>query len=125
MKMDAKDKDYEVEIEHYLDNPSNIDWADTWFAFYEAHECLNLSDPEDRALLREHFDELSELWLVRCTSQDMFYDAWVNPETIRDLYNGTIEDAYKDAMATIYYACDRMNINRWLHVRLALNTDVD
>lgn len=114
---------------------------DEWSTLYLKYENSDFTDKSIREEFEKEFTSLSKEYLkgeyafFMETDVDIFFEllseVWceyapfVNREKPLEEQQDKIALAYKDALGTLFYASDRMNFNRWLHIRLRLNEGLD
>lgn len=98
-----------------------------WNTFYEYlinNFKLNGDLTHDAKVIKETqylWREASKRYLKNVKPKDL-KDMWCN---IEDLNNITYKDSYNEFIDYLYYATDRMNINRWLHLQMNINRAKD
>lgn len=103
-----------------------------WNALYEKYKDKDMDCEETRKSLEKDFTELSTRWWNMILSNDRLEDDEYSLDCIiaEVWFDGTFSDelkdmktVYKTALSRIYYCSDRMNLNRWFHIRWLLNLD--
>lgn len=103
-----------------------------WNALYEKYKGKDMSSKEVRESLEKDFTELSTKWWNMILSDVRLEDDEYSLDfCIAEVwFDGTFSDELKDmkkvydiALGTILYCSDRMNLNRWFHIRWLLNLD--
>lgn len=98
-----------------------------WNTFYEYlinNFKLNGDLTHDAKVIKETqylWREASKRYLKNVKPKDL-KDIWYN---IEDLNNITYKNSYNKFIDYLYYATDRMNINRWLCLQMTINYIVD
>ena len=99
----------------------------SWKKLLNKYEDADFSDAKVRENFRKDFEKISKLmwkcWIENSSSEELaegISEAWCSG--IEN--NNTIEKIYKEAYGYCFYASDRMNINRWMRIRILLNYDV-
>ena len=99
-----------------------------WNAFYEYlinNFKLNGDLTNDAKVIKETqylWQEASKRYLKNVKAKD-FVSVWCDIECLNN--NVTYEDFYNRFMDSLYYATDRMNINRWLCLQMNINRAKD
>ena len=94
-----------------------------WNTFYEYlinNFKLNGDLTHDAKVIKETqylWREASKRYLKNVKPKDL-KDMWCN---IEDLNNITYKDSYNEFIDYLYYATDRMSINRWLYLQMCIN----
>ena len=105
---------------------------DEWNALYEKYKDKDMSVKEDREALEKDFTDLSTKWwnvfLSNVKLKDSEYsddnyiaEVWFDGSDEIDFKD--IKKVYEIALSRIRYCSDRMNLNRWFHIRWLLNLD--
>lgn len=98
-----------------------------WNTFYEYlnnNFKLNGDLTNDAKVIKKTqylWQEASKRYLKNVKPKDL-KDMWCN---IEDLNNITYKDSYNKFIDYLYYATDRMNINRWLLLQMSINRAKD
>ena len=98
-----------------------------WNTFYEYlinNFKLNGDLTNDAKVIKETqylWQEASKRYLKNVKPKDL-KDMWCN---IEDLNNITYKDSYNEFIDYLYYATDRMSINRWLYLQMCINRASD
>ena len=98
-----------------------------WNTFYEYlinNFKLNGDLTHDAKVIKETqylWREASKRYLKNVKPKDL-KDMWCN---IEDLNNITYKDSYNEFIDYLYYATDRMSINRWLYLQIYINRTND
>ena len=98
-----------------------------WNTFYEYlinNFKLNGDLTNDAKVIEETrclWREVSKRYLKNVKPKDL-KDMWCN---IEDLNNITYKDSYNEFIDYLYYATDRMNVNRWLCLQMNINRAKD
>ena len=99
-----------------------------WEELVNKYDDKDFGDATVRKQFREDFNKVSEL-MWNSIIKNMYRDElakdlsemWCQDIAPRE----TIGDTYAEACAYLYYASDRMNMNRWMRIRILLNYDVE
>lgn len=101
---------------------------DSWEKFLNKYEKANFSNPKIRKNFRNDFYEVSKLmwkaWIENMDADDL-------AEQLSNMWcsgiepSKNMEENYQNACSYCFYASDRMNINRWMRIRILLNYDVE
>ena len=102
------------------------DWFCFWMVLYKEAEKVEFGD-DDFSNAREIkkiqilFEKMSEIYLLKFKPSDIA-KMWANFDKNK---NNSYKEAYNEFAAYLYYATDRMNINRWLYLKMNLNLAFD
>ena len=101
---------------------------DSWDKMLSKYEDVDFSDPKIRKKFRKDFEKVSKLmwktWIENSSSGELaeaISEAWCSGIE----KSNTMKENYEEAYGYCYYASDRMNINRWMRIRILLNYDVE
>ena len=105
---------------------------DDWYELYEKYEHADFDDNLERKAFREEFETISmSMWhhYINLASNDIEKQQEL-AETLAEMWCSgigcdSIKGAYEDALDYLRYASDRMNINRWMRIRILLNYDIE
>ena len=103
---------------------------ETWDAFVSRYKNSSFSSPAERECFIQDFNSVSQLmwnsWLKNMSPDELssqLSEAWFSPlEEERSL---SPDQLCKAVLAHCSYASDRMNVNRWLRIRVLLNLIVE
>lgn len=103
---------------------------ETWDAFVSRYKDASFSSPSEREQFIQDFESVSQLmwddWLKTIPPADlssMLSEAWFSP--IEEDEALTPEQVCKSVLGHCSYASDRMNVNRWLRIRVLLNLIIE
>ena len=103
---------------------------DSWEKFLNKYHEADFNNSKTRENFRKDFKKVSKLmwkcWLENNSSDelaDAISEAWCSGKDIEK--RDTMKEIYEAAYWYCFYASDRMNINRWLRVRILLNYDIE
>ena len=103
-----------------------------WDELYNIYKNKDMSVKENRESLEKDFTELSTKWWNIFLSNVKLVDTEYSDDSyIAEVwFDGSYEFDFKDmekvyslALSRICYCSDRMNLNRWFHIRWLLNLD--
>lgn len=104
---------------------------ETWDAFVSRYKDASFSSPSEREQFIQDFESVSQLmwdeWLKTIPSADlssMLSEAWFSPLGEKE-ETSTPEQVCKSVLGHCRYASDRMNVNRWLRIRVLLNLIIE
>lgn len=108
------------------DDLDDDDMCDKWINLVEKYEKQDYNDENVRKALLKDFEQLSkQYWkdiLERAPKEELaeeIANIWCRlPEVT------SVVDAFEEATSYMYYASDRMNLNRWLLIRSLLNKGI-
>lgn len=100
-----------------------------WMEYVNKYENKNYSDATIRKQMLDDFLELSKKYWENILSiysieeliEDIS-DIWFN---VKSIENMSVEDAFEEAVGYIFYASDRMDLNRWFRIRCLLNKGIE
>ena len=93
-----------------------------WNKLVQKFKNKSFANKNVRYAFEKEFTELSAKLLQDENAADVA-SMWCTLETVKE--TKTVKDAYEEAYAYLEYTVDRMCINRWLYIRLLLNTDIE
>lgn len=102
-----------------------------WDAFVSRYKYASFSSPEVREQFIQDFNSVSQLmwddWLKAMSPEELSVDiseAWFSPLEKKET-SLTPEQVCESVLGHCNYASDRMNINRWLRIRVLLNLIIE
>lgn len=111
------------------DSVIDVDFEE-WYALYDKYKEKDMGCKEVRESLEKDFTELSTKWWNVILSDFALEDNECSLDyCIAEIwFDGTdkftdMKKVYDVALRRIYYCGDRMNLNRWFHIRWLLNLD--
>lgn len=103
---------------------------ETWDAFVSRYKAASFSSPAERECFIQDFNFVSQLmwnaWLKNMSPDELssqLSEAWFSP--LEEELSLSPDQLCKAVLAHCNYASDRMNINRWLRIRVLLNLIVE
>lgn len=104
---------------------------ETWDAFVSRYKDASFSSPSSRERFIQDFNFVSQLmwsaWLKNMSTDELssqLSEAWFSPLEEEEA-SLSPEHLCKSVLAHCSYTSDRMNINRWLRIRVLLNLIVE
>lgn len=122
----------EKSSEEQVTTPASTSYLgfETWNAFVSRYKGASFSSPSEREQFIQDFESVSQLmwddWLKTIPPADLsslLSEAWFSPLE-EDEYS-TPEQVCKSVLGHCLYASDRMNVNRWLRIRVLLNLIIE
>ena len=102
-----------------------------WDDFVSRYKDASFSSPSEREQFIQDFNSVSQLmwddWLKTIPPADLsslLSEAWFSPLGEKE-ETSTPEQVCKSVLGHCRYASDRMNINRWLRIRVLLNLIIE
>lgn len=99
---------------------------ETWDAFVSRYKDASFNSPAEREGFIRDFNFVSQLmwiaWLKNMSPDELssqLSEAWFSP--LEEEASLSPDQLCKSVLAHCSYASDRMNINRWLRIRVLLN----
>lgn len=112
------------------DQVKEYEGFDSWYPLYEKYKDADFNIKENREAFNNDFEEISKLmWQCWIDNNDTESVA----EAIATMWcsgfekqeHESIADMYDTALGRLEYSSDRMNINRWMLIRILLNYGVE
>lgn len=104
---------------------------ETWDAFVSRYKDASFNSPTERESFIHDFNFVSQLmwstWLKNMSTDELssqLSEAWFSPLEEEEA-SLSPDQVCKAVLAHCSYASDRMNINRWLRIRVLLNLIVE
>ena len=103
-----------------------------WNELYEKYESVDMSIEDNQKALCKDFEDVSKLYFEELIKQNETEDAaevlsgmWCQGYELTEEEGNTKKDYAEFALGRIWYSSDRMNINRWMYIRILLNKLID
>ena len=112
--------------------PASIPYRgfEDWNAFVSRYKDASFSSPSEREQFIQDFNSISQLmwdeWLKTTQPAELslqLSEAWFSP--LEKFECRSPEQVCKSALGYCNYVSDRMNINRWLRIRVLLNQIIE
>lgn len=103
-----------------------------WMDLYNKYDKADMSIEDNQKALCRDFEDVSKLYFQAMIEQNGTKDAaeilsgmWCQGYRLTQEEGNTKKDYAEFALCRIWYSSDRMNINRWMHIRILLNKLID